>query len=213
MKDFIFLSQQINQGQSVLRAFLNLRLKNETLRGKIIDIGSGTNPAYIGFMKRSHGAELKTFDVKIGTTTNFEKDLLPAPDSHYDTVIFLNVMEHIFNHQHIACEVVRILKPGGQLIGFVPFLMWYHPDPNDFFRYTHQALQIIFDRAGAKNIIIEPVAFGPGVAAAHMVLQSFPRVLRLPLFCFFYCFDLIYRIFRLNRVSVFALGYVFFLSK
>jgi SAM-dependent methyltransferase len=207
------LCQDLLSGKSVTRAFLDIRLSRETLAGKVIDIGGGHDASYITFMKRASGVQFETFDVKAGATVDFEKDSLPAADSQYDTVLFLNVMEHIFNHQHIASEVVRILKPGGQLIGFVPFLMWYHPDHKDFFRYTHEALQIILERAGAKNINIEPVAFGPGMAAAHMILQSFPRILRVPVFLPFYLFDVLYRALRPNRSDVFALGYFFVVSK
>jgi SAM-dependent methyltransferase len=210
---FLELCQDIFAGKSVTRAFLDLRLSRETLMGKVIDVGGGHDAAYIRFMKRSADVQFETFDIKAGATVDFEVDALPALDGQYDTVLFLNVMEHIFNHQHIATEVVRIVKPGGQVIGFVPFLMWYHPDHKDFFRYTHEALQIIFERAGAKEIRIEPVAFGPGMAAAHMILQSFPRLLRVPLFLPLYLFDVVYRRLRRERCDVFALGYFFVLSK
>lgn len=208
-----YLCRALHSGKSVTRAFLDARLSLETLRGNVIDIGGGHNDEYISSMKRNSNIVFQTFDIKAGATVDFEKDALLAADGMYDTVLFLNVMEHIFNHQHIAGEVVRILKPGGQVIGFVPFLMWYHPDHRDFFRYTHEALQIIFERAGARNITIEPIAFGPGTAAAHMILQSFPRILRVPVFLPFYVFDVVYRKFRLNRANVFALGYFFVMTK
>lgn len=200
-------------GHSVTRAYLNQRLVKESLAGKTIDIGGGHDADYIKFMHRNTNVTFETFDVKAGAEINFETDSLPAVNDLYDTALFLNVMEHIFNHQHLANEVVRIVKPGGQVIGFVPFLMWYHPDHRDFFRYTHEAIEIIFEKAGGKNITVEAVYFGPGAAAAHMLLQSFPRILRIPIFSIFYLFDVVYRKFRMNRANVFALGYFFKVSK
>ncbi len=213
MNRFIFTSKEIWKGKSVTRAFLNYRLRQEILHGQTIDIGGGKNADYISFMKKSDDCKLVTFDIKSGAMVDFEKDRLPAADGTYDTVLFLNVMEHIYHHQHIANEVLRIVKPGGQLIGFVPFLMWYHADHRDFFRYTHEALEKILTTAGAKDCTIEIVGAGPFIAASHMVLQSFPRVLRVPLFLVHWSFDVVYRFLKKQDTRAYALGYLFRVNK
>ncbi len=200
-------------GSSVTRAYLNQRLAAETLKGEVIDIGGGRSESYLPDMGRSADVVFRTFDLKAGQQVDFEKDTLPVADGAYDTVLFLNVMEHIFNHQHIANEVVRIVRPGGQLIGFVPFLMWYHPDHSDYFRYTHESLEKIFKTAGATSTHIEPIAGGPATAAAHMVLQSLPRIIRPVVFIPFWVFDVLFRGLRGDRYKVFALGYFFVIKK
>ena len=214
-KEFKFYCSEIWKGKSVLRAFLNWRLKEDELCGKTIDIGGGKNADYISFMNTSEGFELTTFDIKAGQKDiDFEKDALPADDGLYDTVLFLNVMEHIFNYQHIANEVVRIVKPGGgQLIGFVPFLMWYHPDHRDFFRYTHEAIDNILQSTGVTDVQIEVVGKGPFIAAAHMILLSFPRVMRVPLFVGLYFLDKIYKKLKKENARLYALGYYFKVQK
>jgi SAM-dependent methyltransferase len=209
---FTFCKDLIEK-KSLLRIYLNKRLSKEKLIGKTIDIGGGRDADYINFMTRAVDVSFETFDMKAGATVNFETDALPAADGVYDTVLFLNVMEHIFNHQHIANEVVRVTKPGGQVIGFVPFLMWYHPDHSDFFRYTHEALQIIFERAGVSKIEISAVAPGPFTAAAHMLVQSFPSILRPIVFLPFFLFDSLFNLLRPGRNKVFALGYFFVIHK
>lgn len=213
MCEFSFLVKEIWKGKSVIRSFLNLRLRKETLTGKTIDIGGGKNADYIAFMKRSEDVDLINFDIKAGAHIDFENDSLPSLDGTFDTVLFLNVMEHIFNYQHIANEVVRIIKPGGQLIGFVPFLMWYHADHKDFFRYTHEALAIILRNTGAKNVTIEPVALGPFTAAAQMLTQIFPKILATPLFVSMYILDTIFLYLRPTQKGRYALGYYFLVSK
>lgn len=213
MNKLLFLCGQINDGQSVLRAFLNLRLAQESLSGNTIDVGGGKNAKYLSFMKKEERVNFKTFDLKAGQFVNFETDTLPASDGEYDTVLFLNVMEHIFNHTHIAREVVRITKNTGQLIGFVPFLMWYHPDHSDYFRYTHEALEKIFKGAGATNITVESISRGPFAAACHMILLSFPRLLRVPIFLLFYGLDSIFLMLRASHAERYALGYYFFITK
>jgi SAM-dependent methyltransferase len=213
MDELVFICKELWRGKSVLRAYLNLRLCKETLRGATIDIGGGSGWNYLPDMKRAENVSFQNLDIKVGARIDFEKDQLPAPDGAFDTVLFLNVMEHVFNYQHIANEVVRITKPDGQVIGFVPFLMWYHADHRDFFRYTHEALEIIGKNTGARSVTVESVASGPFIAAAHMVTMSLPRPLRVLIVVPCYLFDRIFRKLRPNRVQDFALGYFFTLSK
>jgi SAM-dependent methyltransferase len=208
-KDYFFLCSEINKGKSIIRAFLNLRLSKECLRGKTIDIGGGGGQNYLSFMERSNDVQFQTFDLKVGKNIDFEKDTLPSADGVYDTVLFLNVMEHIFNYQHIANEVVRITKSDGQLIGFVPFLMWYHPDHRDFFRYTDEAIKIIFTCANARDINIEPIGKGPFIASIQMVILLFPRFFRLFIFSIAFIFDELYLFIKKGEIKRYVLGYFF----
>lgn len=212
MSEFKYIVKDLWQGKSVTRAYLNLHLRREKIVGKTIDVGGGKNADYIAFMEREN-VTFKTFDVKNGESINFETDNLPAPDNTYDTVIFLNVMEHIFNYQNIANEVVRIIKKDGRLIGFVPFLMWYHPDHKDFFRYTHESLEIIFDRTTATNISIKHVSVGPFVAASQMIILSLPKFFRIPTFSLFLALDLLLNAIKGKKCKRYQLGYFFVVTK
>ena len=210
---FKYLCSEIWKGKSVVRAFYNERLRHDTLSGKVIDIGGGKNADYLSFMSRSEDSTFETFDKKAGNEIDFEVDRLPADDEAYDTVLFLNVMEHIYNYQHIMSEVLRITKSGGTLIGIVPFLMWYHPDPSDYFRYTHEALEKIFTECGVKKFTIEGLARGPFAAASQMIIQSIPHITRVPIFAFFYGLDSIFLSLRPNNGSRYVLGYYFKIQK
>jgi len=212
--DFSFVVKHIYKGNTAMRSYLDTRLKEENLSGETIDIGGGKNAKYLEFMKRDGTVNFRTFDVKAGDTEiDFEKDKLPAPDGAYDTVLCLNVMEHIYNYQHFANELVRITATQGKLIGFVPFLLWYHPDHRDFFRYTHEALENIFVAAGAKEIVVEEIGRGPFIAAAQMILLSTPKFLRVPIFLFFWLFDELYQLLKGDSGRVYQLGYYFKVTK
>ncbi len=209
MKKFIFLCGEIWRGKSVTRAFYNYRLKQEMLVGSVIDVGGGKSADYLSFMPRGEDVEIRTFDVKAGVSIDFEVDQLPASDGSFDTVLFLNVMEHIYNYKNIISEVYRITKPGGRVIGVVPFLMWYHPDPKDYFRYTHEALEKIFAECNIATCTIEVLARGPFTAAAQMVMQSLPRILRVPVFALHYLLDTIFLWLRPHHGDRYCLGYYF----
>jgi SAM-dependent methyltransferase len=213
VKEWWTICRDIWRGKSVTRAYLNWYLRSYTLRGKTIDVGGGGGKNYLRHMSRTPDVEFLTFDMKVGHKIDFETDALPAINGSYDTVLLLNVLEHIFNHQHLLSEVVRITAPKGQLIGFVPFLMWYHPDHHDYFRYTHEALARLLAEAGAAAPEIHPIAKGPFVAAAQMFLLIVPRVLRVPVFTVFFLFDVIYLFFRKTHGEKYALGYLFIVKK
>lgn len=215
MKKFFFLLKEISRGKSILRAYTNFHLQNLTLIGSTMDIGNGAGgtDAYLPAMNRSGGYVFNSLDLKTGERIDFETDRLPIQDEQYDTVLFLNVMEHIFNYQHIADEVMRITKSTGQLIGYVPFLMWYHPDHSDYFRYTHEALIKIFTAAGATSIKIIPNNCGPFIAASQMYLLSFPIFMRPILFTCSYVLDRLFFVFRNEDQTRYKLGYVFVCTK
>jgi len=212
MKKLLFICKELIKGKSVTRSFLNYRLSHEVLKGDVIDIGGGTSADYISFMNREKKTDLQTFDLRHGDSIDFETDRLPALDHSYDTVLFLNVLEHVFNYQHIAAEVVRITKKDGRVIGFVPFLMWYHPDHKDFFRYTHEALRIIFTKGGADQINIEAIEMGPFVAATHMYLMIFPKILRPFIFTLSFLFDAMINRIVHRKHPKYVLGYFFTLK-
>ncbi|NCB47958.1 methyltransferase domain-containing protein, partial [bacterium] len=73
-----------------------------------------------------------------------------------DTIISLSVIEHLCEPQTMLNEAFRILKPGGRIILQVPWQWWVHEAPYDFFRYTPYGLKYLFEKAGFRNVIVEP---------------------------------------------------------
>lgn len=210
----IFIVWQIITGSSVSRAFENYKLSKINLNGLILDIGSGIEPDYIDFIPRSKKAVIKSLDPKIGLKTDFEVDNIPTKSNKYDTVLLLNVIEHIYNYKNILRESHRIIKRNeGRVIGFVPFLFWYHPDPHDYFRFSHECLENIFKDVGINNYEIKTVSRGPFTAACNMFLCAFPKFLRIIVFLPFYFLDWIFILLRPEYCKRFALGYVFILYK
>src|SRR3989344_4613287 len=70
------------------------------------------------------------------------------------TVRFNNVLEHCSTPPQLLREINRVLKPGGVLIGTVPFIIQIHQEPHDYFRYTEYCLRNLFKDAGFKDCSI-----------------------------------------------------------
>jgi hypothetical protein len=60
-------------------------------------------------------------------------------------------------------EVSRVLKPGGVLLCFVPFMYWIHEMPHDYHRYTRYALEKLCKDYSLEVIELEPYGGGPDV--------------------------------------------------
>lgn len=69
---------------------------------------------------------------------------MPLKSSSYDVVICLAVLEHVPKPWLAMEEMVRVLKPGGSLFLYVPFLYPYHAMPGyygDYVRFTEDGIR------------------------------------------------------------------------
>jgi len=66
----------------------------------------------------------------------------------FDIIWCTSVFEHL-PYPHVAMkQLARIAKPEAFISWSVPFFARYHPDPLDFFRFTHDALHLLANDAG-----------------------------------------------------------------
>jgi len=61
---------------------------------------------------RARGFEARVVDLN--------GDALPFPDAHFDGVVHLAVLEHVFDPFAVIREIHRVLRPGGELVIAVP---------------------------------------------------------------------------------------------
>ncbi len=65
---------------------------------------------------------------------------LPVKDGSVDGVISEGTLEHIRDQGAAVREMERVLRKGGLAYVIVPFIVGYHPSPDDYHRWTAQGL-------------------------------------------------------------------------
>lgn len=108
-------------------------------------------------------------------------DIHPAPgvdlvaDAHalsaatgrraFDGIFSIAVMEHIAAPWVVAAEINRALRPGGLTFHVMPHTYPLHETPNDFWRYSDEALKILFGPATGFEVVAagfrKPIMMAP----------------------------------------------------
>jgi SAM-dependent methyltransferase len=88
---------------------------------------------------------------------------LPLPSDSFDTVLLMDVLEHLPRPLELFGEISRVLRRGGRLIIGVPFLYWVHEQPYDFYRYTEFALRYMCESNAFEVISLVPYGGLPDV--------------------------------------------------
>jgi len=142
-------------GESLHRTHLNTMISEKVeISGVTLDLGCG-HQNYQRFLRVSNSANLIKVDMSSRSSPNVVAELegiLPFRDNCVDVVLLFNVLEHIYNAKELIKQVSRVLKRGGSLYLYVPFLIHIHADPFDYHRYTPSSLKKMFNEAGLSLI-------------------------------------------------------------
>jgi SAM-dependent methyltransferase len=163
----------IRSPYSLLRAMEYEVLRRTDLQGLVLDAGGGTaKSSYLPLLGVNGHIESVNIDPERRPT--YVADLnepLPMEDGRYDTIISLNTLEHIRRDAFALSELVRVLKPGGRMLLFVPFLYRVHGSPSDYHRHTAPWWEITLRELGLRTTIT-PLGRGRYVAGYALAEPS-----------------------------------------
>lgn len=110
--------------------------------GLVLDVGSKNSP-YKELVPKTRYLRL---DICPQSDPDIVADIhkVNRRGDSFDTIIAIQTLEHTYNPQKAINEIRRLLKTGGTFIASVPFIYKYHPDPKDYFRFTHDSLEYLF---------------------------------------------------------------------
>jgi SAM-dependent methyltransferase len=113
-----------------------------------------------------------------------EDGTVPAESGGFDAVMSTQVLEHVPDPALYLAECFRVLRPGGRMLLSTHGTFVYHPDPDDYWRWTCAGLQKAVRDAGFEVVKFEGVIGGlpTGLQLVQdSIYWKLPRFLRAPL--------------------------------
>ena len=92
---------------------------------------------------------------------------LPLGNDVCDTLLLLDVIEHLVAPEAAIQEASRVLRFGGTLLITIPFSYPLHDQPHDYQRFTAYGLQQRLHGAGFSQVTLEEVGDAVTTAAAN----------------------------------------------
>lgn len=128
-------------------------------RDYVLDIGGGERfqkwlTEYRHLFKES---AYKTFDYDASTSPDVVGDIhrMPLTTDSVDAIICYSVLEHVQDPGQALREIHRVLKPGGELLFYVPSIYPYHARKGhypDYWRFFDDTLEFMFKDWGTYEI-------------------------------------------------------------
>jgi SAM-dependent methyltransferase len=142
--------------------------------GNVLDVGCSDQriKAHLAQCVDYTGLDYYTTAIKwYGTSPDVFGDAhhLPFRADQFQSVLLLDVLEHLESPQQCLEEIFRVLRPGGRFFLKVPCLYPIHDAPRDFTRWTTHGLQSITQRAGFQCEIVQ--AHGHPLETSVMLLN------------------------------------------
>jgi SAM-dependent methyltransferase len=149
-----------------------------------LDYGSGDRP--LEPLLRTKFREYVAADHPVSNVAHSRRPDISIIDNHVDVdsesvdcVVLTEVMEHCYDPKGALKEIFRVLKPGGAVIGTVPFAIGEHESPYDFYRYTSFCLRRMFDETGFQVVDLDYVgdSIGVAISAVCRAFNPLPKAL------------------------------------
>ena len=106
--------------------------------GLVLDCGAG--------LRNGYHANVVNYEIVAYDTTDVlgAAEHLPFADATFDAVLSLNVLEHLKDPFAASREIMRVMKPGAELMAVAPFLQPLHGYPHHYYNMTAQGLENLF---------------------------------------------------------------------
>ena len=154
-----------------------------------LNVGSGKTKLHLN---------IKNLELNPGNNIDYVGSVneIPCGKNSFDVVIAQEVLEHVVSPSLAITEIFRVLKVGGYVYLQLPFIIGYHPCPNDYWRFTHEGIKQLLDPTKFK-IIETGISVGPAVGFYRILVEFI-------VICFSLGFGFLYKPAKLFAVAFFC---------
>jgi SAM-dependent methyltransferase len=142
---------------------------NKFAKGFVLEVGSGGSYLKDRYYGSIENWITSDYDIRAKVDIRCDGQSLPFTNNLFDTIICIDVIEHVPNPQQMIAELVRVLKPGGVLILSTPFFFYLHESPNDYTRFSKFGLINLIQNNKMSVIDLKPTG---GIVATIGILVT-----------------------------------------
>ena len=161
-----------------------IKMFADKIKGRVLDIGAGNAPYRKFFRKARDYLRLDKYSYE---NTDINADVtkkLPIGDNSFDSVVCIQLLEHVNKPQKVINEIYRVLKDDGVCLLTTHMAAPLHGEPYDYYRFTKYGLKDLFKKfksvevvpnGGAALSIFQLIVWGvseklPKFAAAPLII-------------------------------------------
>ena len=158
-----------------VRAFWAAHNSSEVVRKTIgllrSDLGTGRG-LNLGCGDTRIDPRLVNFDLVQTRSVDVLGDALALPfaDGQFSLVVSQEMVEHVPDPFRAVREMARVLCIGGRLYLQAPFIIGYHPGPEDYWRFSRAGMRRLLEQAGLECDRLEP-AVGAGTGMYRITVE------------------------------------------
>jgi SAM-dependent methyltransferase len=138
----------------------------------LVDVGCGSRPYESIFAP--YVGEYVGVDYSAGPRVDVvaPAEELPFEDGRFDVALSSQVLEHVDDPASVTREIARVLRPGGVAFVSAPGVVDYHPNPDDYWRWTHAGFARLLRTTGEWSDIEVWHNGGVGSTFAYLMTRQ-----------------------------------------
>lgn len=147
------------------------------VEGSVLEVGAKDYGSTMPFRRQiEHSGTYVGVDMEAGPGVDVVGDLSASlcglEPGQFSLVICCSVLEHVQRPWLMAENLTRLLRPGGTMFIAVPWVWRYHGYPEDYYRFSHRGVMVLFPEIEWRNPFFATYLQGQGIPIGEKDVQD-----------------------------------------